>query len=373
MAQPRVSRGWGGAVRKAIWRVALSVFLLLACSGVGLAVPAAPDLHTLHQPDGSSFEARRWGDEWLHGWETADGYTIVLAPGSQTWTYAERKPEGALVASASVVGRDAPPQGVGRHLRPAGAVREKAHAMQVSAMAVAGTMAVPATGTANVPVILVNFSDTATTYTTANFTNLLFGSGTWSMRDYYKEVSYNKFTVSAGPGGVAGWFRASQPHDYYGSNNADGDDVWPGDLVYEAVQAADAAGFNFAPYDSDGNCYVDVVNVIHQGAGEEVSDSPASNIWSHSWSLSGAQYYGRSHYGVYTTNDVCPAGGYVKVNAYVVQPEALGGGMITVGVFAHEFGHALGLPDLYDTDDSSEGVGQWSLMGAGSWCGVSRG
>jgi immune inhibitor A len=373
MAQPVISRGWGRAAGNCFWRVALSAFLLLACSGVGLAVPAAPDLHTLYQPDGSSFAARRWGDEWLNGWETGDGYTIVLNRASQAWAYAERRPDGTLAASASVVGRDAPPQGVGRHLRPAGAVREKAHAMQVSAMAVAGTMAVPATGTANVPVILVNFSDTTTTYTTSNFTNLLFGTGTWSMRDYYKEVSYNKFAVSAGPGGVAGWFRASQPHDYYGSNNADGDDVWPGDLVYEAVQAADAAGFNFAPYDSDGDCYVDVVNIIHQGAGEEVSDSPASNIWSHSWKLRNAQYYGRSHYGAYTTNDVCPAGGQIKVDAYVIQPEMYSGAMVTVGVFAHEFGHALGLPDLYDTDDSSEGVGKWSLMAAGSWCGVSRG
>jgi immune inhibitor A len=372
MAKPAMSWEGGRAAGKVFRRVAWSAVLLLAWTGVGFAVPAAQDLHTLRQPDGRSFEARRWGDEWLHGWETADGFTIVIDGASRTWVYAERKPDGALVASASVVGRDEPPQAVSPHLRPEGAVRERARSMRASAMAVAGKASVPATGTANVPVVLINFSDTTTTYTTADFTNLLFGNGVWSMRDYYKEVSYNKFGVSAGPGGVAGWYRASQTHDYYGSNNGDGDDVWPGDLVYEAVQAADAAGFNFAPYDSDGDCYVDVVNVIHQGAGEEVSGSPASSIWSHSWTLSGAQYWGRSHYGTYTTNDVCPAGGNIKVNAYVMQPETLGTGIMTVGVFAHEFGHALGLPDLYDTDDSSEGVGKWSLMGAGSWCYVSR-
>jgi hypothetical protein len=46
--------------------------------------------------------------------------------------------------------------------------------------------------------------------------------------------------------------------------------------------------------------------------------------------------------------------------------------MIQIGVFAHEFGHAFGLPDLYDTDDSngdSEGVGNWCLMAGGSWGG----
>ena len=59
----------------------------------------------------------------------------------------------------------------------------------------------------------------------------------------------------------------------------------------------------------------------------------------------------------------------VKVNKYTIQPELYGTGtsISTIGVFAHEFGHALGLPDLYDTDYTSEGVGNWSLMAGGSW------
>src|SRR4030067_456202 len=43
------------------------------------------------------------------------------------------------------------------------------------------------------------------------------------------------------------------------------------------------------------------------------------------------------------------------------------------GVVAHEFGHYLGLPDLYDTDSSSLGVGEWDVMGSGSWNGNPRG
>jgi hypothetical protein len=40
-----------------------------------------------------------------------------------------------------------------------------------------------------------------------------------------------------------------------------------------------------------------------------------------------------------------------------------------LGVFAHEFGHDFGLPDLYDTDSSSKGAGVWDIMAGGSWLG----
>lgn len=190
------------------------------------------------------------------------------------------------------------------------------------------------------------------------------------MKDYYEEVSYGAFTVSGGPGGVVGWYTASNTHDYYGHDDIFGYDRWPGTLVREAVSAADSAGFNFAPYDLDGDCYVDVVMIAHQGTGEEAG-GPTTDIWSHRWDLSSAYSWGYSNGGEYTTNDSCPAGGYIKVNDYVMQPETLtsylGGGQETMGVFAHEYGHALGLPDLYDTDYSSEGIGEWSIMAGGSW------
>jgi M6 family metalloprotease-like protein len=351
----------------------LSASLLLG--GIAYAVPAAPVIHTLNQPDGSSFEARQWGDEWCHGWETLDGYSILFDEDLVSWTYATYGIDGSLISSLRVVGRDTPPGEVSKNIRPKGQARmmipPKGLSWELSTEIRQGI--VPPTGTANIPVILINFSNTTTTYTVTNFNTLLFGTANNSMKDYYEEVSYGAFSVSPGPSGIVGWHQASNNHDYYGTDvGGEGDDAWPGDLVYEAVVAADAAGFNFAAYDEDGDCYVDVVAIVHQGSGQEASPA-ATDIWSHRWTLNSAQYWGRSNYGEYTTNDTCTADPMkkVKVNDYIIQPETLLGGLTTMGVFAHEYGHALGLPDLYDTDDSSQeisqGIGEWSLMANGSW------
>jgi M6 family metalloprotease-like protein len=222
-------------------------------------------------------------------------------------------------------------------------------------------------GLANIPVILITFSDRTQTYTLSDFNDLLFGTGLDSMKDYYEEVSYGAFSISSGPMGLDGWYTAPKRHDYYGAVNGAKKDAYPGDLVRYAVYAADYWGFNFAPYDQDGDCYVDVVNVVHQGTGQEYSGI-STDIWSHRHSLNAAYSTGQSHEREYTTNDPCPAGGYIKVNDYVIQPEQLdAGNMITIGVFTHEYAHALGLPDLYDTDGSSNGIGDWSLMAGGVW------
>ena len=80
----------------------------------------------------------------------------------------------------------------------------------------------------------------------------------------------------------------------------------------------------------------------------------------------------------YETNDAGANGANIIVSTYAVCPELAGGGdcytdiIRPIGVYAHEFGHVLGLPDLYDRDASdgnSEGLGEWCLMASGSWMG----
>jgi immune inhibitor A len=118
-------------------------------------------------------------------------------------------------------------------------------------------------------------------------------------------------------------------------------------MARDAAVAADP-NVNFAPYDNDGNGYVDAFIVIHAGAGGEVTGS-SDDIWSHKWTLDGG----------------AKAVDSTKIYAYLTVPEDC-----KIGVCAHELGHLLfGFPDLYDTDYSSEGIGNWCLMAGGSWGG----
>jgi immune inhibitor A len=330
-----------------------------------LAVPAAPIIHTLTQADGTTIKARQWGDENQHGWETLERHTILYDKTSGFWKYANTDAEGNLRITESIVGKHTPPKGSkkARPLKKSSLKRilkEKAGSLKSGSYSAALqglSSAVPPTGTGMFPVIMMNFTDTSTTYSASAFNTLLFGTGNYSMRDYYTEVSGGAFTVT---GTISGWYTAANNRIYYSSP-----DARAASLVREAIAKADGS-INFAQYDLDGDCYVDIVAVVHQGRGQEESGD-TSDIWSHSWSLSDAGV------GEYTTGDACPGGGYIKVNDYIIMPEKNDAShMSTVGVFTHEYGHSLGLPDLYDTDYSSEGVGDWSLMASGSWNYVSQ-
>jgi immune inhibitor A len=207
-------------------------------------------------------------------------------------------------------------------------------------------------------VLLVDFTDNVADTVTnpmAHYDELMFSLGTHeygSMRDYYLENSYGVFDVT---GEVSGWYRMPQTYAYYVDGQR-GFGTYPQNakrLTEDAVVAADPY-VDFSQYDCDGpdgipnsgddDGYVDALFVVHAGPGYENTLNP-QDIHSHAG---------------YTSYDM-PVDG-VLVRRYSMEPED--GKM---GVFAHEFGHVLGLPDLYDYGYDSEGVGNWSLMASGSW------
>jgi M6 family metalloprotease-like protein len=353
---------WRGSVGKLFLILALGTLLF---PGIGFAAPASPELHELVQPDGTTFLARQWGDERLHGWETEDGYTILFDEHLGAWVYAQADNDGSLVSSGKVL-NTAMPDETSKGLRPAGKAIKKVLRRR-GALTKAGILAktVPSTGTGKIPVILMNFHDTIQTKTVANFNGLFFDTGTHSLSDYYEEVSYGKFKVT---GKVRGWYDASKNHDYYGANDASGNDLHPAELVQEAAEAADTAGFNFAGYVSGPDCQVDVLVVVHEGTGEE-SSAMASDIWSEQSSLV------EKGLSPYVTKSSCLSdpSKQVIVNNYLIIPEVSpGGSLTTIGVPTHEYAHALGLPDLYDSTYKSKGIGNWSLMAGGLYNKVAK-
>ncbi|MFQ6066915.1 MAG: M6 family metalloprotease domain-containing protein [bacterium] len=222
-----------------------------------------------------------------------------------------------------------------------------------------------ATATNNILIILIGYPDLVPTETRQSFTDMV--NGLWmtgSLNDYFQEVSYGSFGVS---GVSVGWYTAANNHTYYA--NFDGvsgtdDDFGTGGaseyphnaprLVEEAVDAAEAAGVNFASFDNNGDGFVDTVFIVHSGKDGADTGNP-NYIWSHKGSIYGGGGTPRYYDGVI-------------IDTYTIQPELNSAGdHIEIGVFAHEYGHVLGLPDLYDTDYSSEGIGNYGLMAGGCW------
>ncbi len=224
---------------------------------------------------------------------------------------------------------------------------------------------------ASFPVIMGSYSDYDDDANAGNLLQRELFDGPWpsiTMTEHYEEMSLGQFHVS---GSVYGWYELSQTGHHYGGVD-NGWDGGVGDFLQESLDASDIE-IDFTQYDNDGDDgipnsgdddgEVDAVFFVHSGIGAE--DGGVDNrIWSHSWSYSGASGTGQA----YETNDIGANGNPITVNNYIIQPAENGtGDLIEIGVFSHEFGHALGLPDLYDTDGSSDGIGNWCLMSGGSW------
>lgn len=315
------------------------------------AMPAYPKPITVVQPDGRTITILQRGDERIHWAETTDGYTL-LRDKQGYWAFARTDAKGNLSASdlryegSSLQAKAA---GIKPGLRYSSLQCQsmiKAATPQTDLM-VDGTF--PSTGKRKLLVLLVNYSDTKTTYTPADFRRMMneegYG-GIGSFRDFYKEQSYGKLDIDVT---VTDWITLPLTKATYGADGA-------AYMIYDALSLV-CDTLDLKQYDNDGDGILDGLAVIHQGTGQEMSAN-TDDIWSHS-----AIVYGQTFNGV-------------TLRRYTIEPEklALNNRMSTIGVICHEFGHALGAPDFYDTDYAKSGgefcgTGKWDLLASGAWLG----
>ena len=225
-------------------------------------------------------------------------------------------------------------------------------------------------------------------YSKEHYQNMLFGDDGYtgpngenfiSMKQYYEEQSGGTLIIN---GTVTDWYTAPETAAYYGASTDEANDARPRELVADALkELANDPSINLADFDQidrydldgDGNYHepdgmIDYLLVIHAGVGEEAGGGSLGSdaIWSHRWTLGGLYSIPGTKY----QDDEGNTRNYYAYD-YIINPEDG-----SAGVFCHEFGHDLGLPDEYDTQYSSgtsEPISRWSLMSSGSWSGTIQG
>jgi immune inhibitor A len=197
---------------------------------------------------------------------------------------------------------------------------------------------------------------------------------THTLKHFYNSISHGAVDiVTLNLPSATGWLTAPNNYAYYCQHDGTHDNgfgPYPRNaqrLVMDAVLAADPY-VDFSQYAVGG--VVRNLFVVHAGSGAEWSGG-GDLLWSHAWDVVSDDGFGNTPPPLFADG--------ARIVNYSMEPEAGGntlgeaGGPVTgpflpaVGVYAHEFGHVLGLPDEYDYGYQSKGTGYVSLMAGGSW------
>jgi len=233
------------------------------------------------------------------------------------------------------------------NVRGAGAVKEMASGPVVTGHSSSRTVPHSSfdvrklSGDYKIIVMLVEFADIKHEISRDTIHDMVFRE----MNEYWREMSYGQFNVI---GDTVGWINVGPSEAYYGkdTNPRDpGSDQRGQQLVADACRLA--TGVNFSKYQD--------IMVVYAGHGQESELEDTDLLWSSGY-LSGL-------------DAACPG---KKFGSGGVASEITETGVFDLGAFTHEFGHSIGLPDLYHVARSSRSddyVGLWSLMASGAWGG----
>lgn len=374
--------------------VATGVAIAISVPNVGKAVMAYPGLMPMTQSDGSTLLVQLKGDERAHAYFTPDGYLLIN--NGKDFYYASMTDNGEVsrsnVRANNPSSRTAEENAFLKTIDKelvitslekkdcTAAARSQRFTKTASSGMVAPSNPVPGVfpgttypsmGSPKSLIILVQFSDVQ--FTTENpleyfktiisQPNYTENGFTGSAYDFYRDSSYGQFTPQFD---VVGPVTLPKNQAYYGGNKViDGysaTDYNVREMPVDACNILDAT-VDFSQYDTDGDGIIDNVFIFYAGRGE-ASGGGDDTVWPHSWNVGGTNNYD----GVRLDGYACTNELTIKStsNGYVLTPDA-------IGTFCHEFGHVIGLPDLYATSyTTARTPDDWDTMCSGSYNNDSR-
>jgi len=325
----------------------ISILIAVCLCTLAFAGPARRGVIKLTQPDGTTVSAILKGDEYYHVLTDLQGHALIQDE-SGYFCYARYEADGTKVSTGYHAGAKVPAEVLSvssaiPHALLLTQAEDKRIAEAEKESSFNGLMRLNRKATGGIHkkciVLLANFANLAMTHTHEHFINVYtqdnytFEGARGSVRQYYTEQFGDDCSFEFV---VAPIVTLSQNRSYYGANN----DRNAGQAVVEACQLSDEA-VDFSQFDSDGDGVVDNVFVIVAGC-DEAESGEDDAIWGHKSSvnltLDGVRI---------STYNIC------SELAWRIQLQKFS--LTTIGALCHEFGHTLGLKDMYDTDQSSSG------------------
>lgn len=360
----------------------VKLFLLALIAVQAAAIPPRRVAFPVTQSDGTTLMVMKFGDGHLAFYATQDGITLQR---SESGDLCYACLENGVVVSSGRIAHDVTQRSseesdyvrthalrvdnmVSQRMLPRRTSRPRVISASTSdglgSYGKSGMGGVNSIGNYTLPVLMVQFKDIKfkSTTTAEKMTRFYNEVGyqeeskcVGSVRDYFKSQSNGLFVPTFE---VVGTVTLPQNHDYYGGNVTSGpwkdyDKGLCADnyFVVDAVKLAQSQGIDFSRFAVNGR--VPLICLLYAGRGEAT------------------EYYGGEDYIWPCEDDIDQNIGGTHFNSYFVGNELDGdGSLMGMGVFCHEFGHALGLPDFYVTDYSytdTNPVGEWSIMDMGAY------
>ncbi len=348
-----------------------SLLISIMAFATAFASPALRFRITVSQPDGTELTLVKGGDEHLSYYATTDGY-VVQREGNVYYYATGYNGEQWIVSARTAHDEQARSIEERQWVAANGIMELEVQTRGAQSRSLYDTKTVGRSdnpeGEHKYPVVLVEYSDVKFSITnpvdtfSKQFNEKGFaGNGAHgSVRDYFVDQSNGKYLPSFD---VCAMVTLSRPMAYYGAHSGNLNDAHKGEMVNEAIGLAEEKGIDFSKY-NDNSGSVPLVCIVFAGYGENSSWYDDA-IWSSFFQSSITTKNGKINTYL-MVNELLPV---IKKNATDVSKRDTIDQIEGIGTFCHEFSHFLGLPDFYNTYNSSGTVAMswWSIMDYGQY------